>query len=113
MRKINLVLIVVVLLSTLNTFAKVSETKNPVEGKDLTAQIGELLEDNAFTIEEVDLTAKVKFILNDENEIVVLSVATENASFEAFVKSRLNYQKVEGADVEGGKTYTIPVRITE
>ena len=30
---------------------------------------------------------------------------------EGFVKARLNYQKVNLANVEEGKVYTIPVRI--
>ena len=46
-------------------------------------------------------------------QLFVLSVETDNANLEQFVKSRLNYEKVELEEYREGKTYTIPVRITE
>jgi len=52
----------------------------------------------------------VSFMLNDENEIVVISVETEDDNVERFVKSRLNYQEV-ASTLEQGKAYKVPVRI--
>jgi ribosomal protein L7Ae-like RNA K-turn-binding protein len=69
------------------------------------------LDDNNLTSEEVDLTAQVRFTLNNESEIVVLSVDTENDILASFVKARLNYKKVDVAGVKEGKMFTIPVRI--
>ncbi|MDH3796007.1 MAG: hypothetical protein OER83_03950, partial [Flavobacteriaceae bacterium] len=59
-----------------------------------------------------DITAVVKFTLNAEQEIVVLSVQTDDDSLETFLKYRLNYQKVELENFKEGRTYTVPVRIT-
>lgn len=107
MRKFSLVFLVAVLFTSSSLFATepVSNTS-----KNLTAKIGELLEDHRIAVTE-DLTATVLFTLNDEGEIVVLSVDTEDESLEKFVKARLNYEKVELDQIESGKMYKVPVRI--
>ena len=67
-----------------------------------------MLKDNKFSVSE-DLTADVRFTINDKDEIVVLSVSTSDKALEGFIKGRLNYKKVVNA--QEGKTYTVPVRI--
>ena len=79
--------------------------------KKLSYQIHKMLKSNSFNIEN-DLVADVRFTINREGEIVVLSVNTEVDILENFVKKRLNYQKVELENAKEGKIYTIPVRIT-
>ncbi|MEX0289032.1 MAG: hypothetical protein AB3N14_07955 [Flavobacteriaceae bacterium] len=110
MRKFSL-FFVAMLLSVGTLFANVDKPKNP--NKTLSAQIGDLLDNNPFIVEYDDLTAKVKFTLNQDKEIVVLRVETDNEVLEAFVKNRLNYQKVDLQEYREGRTYTVPVRITE
>jgi len=110
MRKFSL-LFAVMLLSVGTLFASADKPKNP--NKNLSAQIGDLLDDNSFIVDYNDLTAKVKFTLNRDQEIVVLSVETDSRILEKFVKNRLNYQKVQLQEYREGKTYTVPVRITE
>lgn len=110
MRKISLVLVAAMLFTAGNVLANHTNPKDPA--KRLSTQIGKLLQDNFFIVENTDLTAKVRFTINEENEIVVLSVNTENDVLEAFVKSRLNYQKVQLPGIKEGRMYTIPVRIT-
>jgi len=111
MRKISLVFVATMLLSTVSLFANNAKPVDPA--KNLSTQIGDLLDNNSFILENNDLTAEVLFTLNENKEIVVLSVETENEVLEAFVKSRLNYQKVELDEYREGKMYTVPVRITE
>ena len=79
--------------------------------KSLSSQIGELLSGNNFDVDEVGLRAQVRFTLNSEGEIVVLSVDTKEVQLESFVKNKLNYKKVQLEKVEEGKIYTIPVSI--
>ncbi len=57
------------------------------------------------------MSAVVYFTVNTENEIVVLSVMTNEEVLDTYVKSRLNYIKVKDANVETGVTYKIPVMI--
>lgn len=111
MRKLSLVFAAAVLFTAGNVFANDSKTVDP--SKSLTEQISELLKDNIFDIENQDLTANVLFTLNENKEIVVISVDTENEALEGFVKSKLNYQEVALSDFHEGKLYTVPVRITE
>ena len=106
MRKISLVLVASLLLSVGGVLANDNTPKDP--SITLSSQIHKMLKDNSFKISE-DLTADVRFTINDKGEIVVLSVSTSDKALEGFVKGRLNYKKVVNA--QEGKTYTVPVRI--
>ncbi len=109
MRKQSLVLVAAMLLSSASIFANNVKDIDPTNS--LSAQIYEMLSDNAFTGEDTDLRAQVRFTLNHEGEIVILSVDTESDKFESFVKSRLNYQVVQENNVEEGKMFTVSVRM--
>ncbi|NJB72456.1 hypothetical protein GGR42_002947 [Saonia flava] len=111
MRKISLVLVAAMLLTAGNLFANDFTKVEP--SKKLSTQIAEMLNDNKIVLEQDydELTAQIRFTINNEGEIVVMSVDTENNSLEGFVKSKLNYQKVELDNFKEGKIYTIPVRI--
>lgn len=111
MRKFSLVLVAAMLLSVGGIFANNPKKANPE--KTLSTQIAELLDNNPFIVADHDLTAQVKFMLNNKKEIIVISVDTDNELLEGFVKSRLNYKKVDSKDCKRGETYTVPVRITE
>ncbi len=109
MRKLSYVIVAAMLLSTGSILANTTNVLEPNQG--ISEQISKMLSDNSFSEEECNSTAEVRFTLNDEGEIVVLSVATESEHLERFVKNRLNYKKVKISNVEEGKLYTIPVRI--
>ncbi|WP_298487699.1 hypothetical protein [uncultured Maribacter sp.] len=110
MRKISLVVVAAMLLSAGNLLANnTSDEDKP--NKTLVTQISKLLSKNTLTESEVDATAYVRFTVNAYSEIVVLSVKTENAVVESFVKAGLNYQKVDVTKMIAGKVYVMPVRI--
>jgi len=109
MRKLSYVIVAAMLLSTSAVLATAPDLREPTTG--LSAQISKMLSDNSFSEGECNSIAQVRFTLNDDGEIVVLSVATESEHLESFVKNRLNYKKVKVSNVEEGKLYTIPVRI--
>lgn len=77
--------------------------------KTCSEQIAELLENPQFKV-EAEISAYVTFMLNDDNEIVVLDVETDNQQVERYVKARLNYQEI-ATNLEQGKQYNVPVRI--
>jgi len=104
MRKVSLVLVFAMLLSAGNIFANDSEPKS------LSSQISKILSVNSFG-EDANLSAQVRFTLNADSQIVVLSVDTNDDILEGFVKAKLNYKNVELEDFREGKIYTIPVRI--
>lgn len=109
MRKISLVLVAAMLLSTGSIFANDVKDNDPSES--LSTQITKILSNNHFSEAEIDMSAQVRFTVNKEGEIVVLSVDTENAALESFVKGRLNYRKVETVNLKEGKLFTVSVRI--
>ena len=103
----NLVLVLAI------TFASVisasSNTANE-EPSALATEIGVLLESPNFKITN-ELLAKVTFVLNQDNEIVVLNVVTDNSQLEDYIKSRLNYSKLSKKVATRNKTYVVPVRL--
>lgn len=108
MRKISLVLFAALLFVSGNVLANLNADK---ASKPLSSQIQQLLNSNSFDEAHEGLQAQVRFTLNKEGEIVVLSVDTEDSSLEGFVKGKLNYKKVELQDITEGKMYTVSVRI--
>tara|TARA_R110000868_G_scaffold14075_1_gene65660 strand:- start:17228 stop:17563 length:336 start_codon:yes stop_codon:yes gene_type:complete len=110
MRKLNLFLVAAMLLATGTIFAN-NGTLVDKPAKKLSAQIADLLKNNAIIVKEGDLTGTVLFTLNEDKEIVILSVKTDNENLEQFVKSRLNYRKVDLEEYREGRTYKLPVRI--
>ncbi|WP_459209958.1 hypothetical protein [Aquimarina rhabdastrellae] len=92
----------------------VSAANTPVKKTDrkLSDEIGVLLKDPSFKIEE-DIKAQVTFTLNKDNEIVVLSVESESVQVEGYIKNRLNYQKVKTSEKNSMIAYQIPVRIVQ
>ena len=113
MRKISLVVAAAVLLSAGNVFATEgpSSTENPIVK--ISTQIESLLEEHdGYNLgEAAELSATVKFMLNEEMEIVVLSVDSQDERLENFVKARLNYETVADQNLKKGKVYKIPIRV--
>lgn len=54
-------------------------------------------------------TMKIKFLVNDKNEVIVLSV--DNDSFDETIKSRLNYQVLDTDDVVKNTVISVPVTL--
>ena len=109
MRKMSMAFFAAALIAVGTLSASPVENVRPTN--ELSTQIHKMLKSNSFDVEE-DLVANVRFTLNKEGEIVVLSVDTEDDALESFVKGRLNYKKVDFQDAKEGKLYTVPVRIT-
>ncbi len=77
------------------------------------AEIGNLLRDNNIVLNEEDeLNVWVSFTVNQEREIVVLTVRTDSETVERFVKAKLNYHSVGNTDLLPGSTYEVPIRFT-
>ncbi len=109
MKKLKVILVALVLFAgTLSTYAAVDPV---VTTKKTTIEIAKLLEKPGFVIEE-SIYAYVTFIVNKNNEVVVLSVDCETKGVCKFIKSRLNYNEL-GTDLEKGVEYKVPVRIVK
>ncbi|MEJ2584450.1 MAG: hypothetical protein P8Z38_05220 [Robiginitalea sp.] len=113
MRKFSIVFAAALLLSAGNVFANEEAPAAKDPKAKICLQIESLLEEhNGYNLRDTDeISAVVRFMLNDEKEIIVLSVDTEDERLENFVKARLNYEKVADQNLKEGKTYTVPIRL--
>lgn len=78
----------------------------------ISSEVEKLLKNPSFSVDH-DITAEVKLVINDDNELVVLSVDSETTQLESYIKSRLNYNKLSVKLNTGQKTFLVPVRITK
>ncbi|HLV62571.1 hypothetical protein [Galbibacter sp.] len=83
---------------------------NP-SAKEISKELSSILGTPNFTLTEKVLVASVRFKVNVESEIVVLTVKSENELVESYIKGRMNYRKVDVPGLEIGKEYTVDVRI--
>ena len=110
MRKLSYLLAAVLVLSFSNLRA--GESIKPKPAKSLSYQIKDLIGHDAIKVENSDLKGKILFTLNKEREIVVLDVEADTEQMEDFIKSRLNYKKVDVSNWKEGKKYVVPVLVT-
>ncbi len=108
MKKLNVLLIAVALTVTNVLSASTTPTKADKPKNTTTLKIIELLENPGFEVYE-EVKANVTVVVNDLKEVVVLSVDTENSNVASFIKSRLNYQKIN--NLRQGERYEFAVRI--
>jgi len=109
MKKLNVMLLAAVF--AISSIASANTGKEPKKSEtNFTKEVKTLLKKPSFKVEN-EIEARVTFTLNDEGEIVVLSVDSESDTVENFIKGRLNYQKVESKLDEDVKFFTMPVRV--
>jgi hypothetical protein len=73
-------------------------------------KVSKLLKNPHLRVEK-DLSATVLITINQENELVVLSVDSEHEVFESFIKNRLNYEKLESNFDGKGRTFRVPITL--
>ncbi len=105
MKNLKVLLVAIALL--IGTLFSIAAEPAPVVKSKFSVEITKLLENPNFTM---TVTTSVCFVINSEGEIVVLSVDTEFDKVEKFIKSRLNYEKID-TELVKGKEYTVPIRI--
>ncbi|HSR60792.1 MAG TPA: hypothetical protein VLL47_08545 [Robiginitalea sp.] len=113
MKKWSVLPVAAALLFSASALATEGETKADKEApkSKICTEIKSLLKDNNIVLnEQGELDAWVRFTVNEEREMVVLTVRTENDAVERFVKAKLNYQSVGDTNLQPGETYDIPIR---
>jgi len=74
-----------------------NEIKNLIEKADIADNI------------EVDIIVKVNFMVNSNNEIIIIS--TDQKNLDSSIKSALNYKKLNSSDIKVNMNYTLPVSL--
>lgn len=101
------------MLFSASALATEGKTEKAEPKSKICAEIKGLLKDNNLVLGEQDeMNAWVRFMVNSEREIVVLTVRADNESLERFVKAKLNYQSVGKTGLLPGETYEVPIRFT-
>ena len=87
-----------------------AKTSKTAESTVITSQVSKLLQNPTFLVDE-DIFANVTLTINKHNEIVVLSVDSDDNMLEGYIKGRLNYQSLPKAIKNGERTFVVPVKI--
>jgi len=104
----TLVVLVAFAFSTV-AIASTKPVISKLESSVITNQIVTLLESPQFILEN-EVSAYVTIAVNKNNEMVVLSIDTENVFVANFIKERLNYKELSVTNSPENK-FIVPVRI--
>ena len=88
---------------------------NPIKPTDdLRIEMVDLIGSN-FMDEMMDgaYEANVMFTVNNNKEIIILSVESENAHLETYLMKKLNYKKVNHRPGKYGEIYLLPVKMVK
>ena len=107
----NLKLIALVLAFGISSISFAAPTKTADPKSELREQIVEILGYTTEVLCENDIEADVVFTLNNKSEIVIVSVNCENGNLDGYIKSKLNYKKVDVSVLNEGKIYHMPLKI--
>jgi ABC-type branched-subunit amino acid transport system substrate-binding protein len=88
---------------------------NPINPTDeLRIEMAELIGSSYMDNMQADeLGAEVLFTINKNKEIIILSVDSDNASIESYLKNKLNYKKVNHRPGNPGEIYLLPVKMVK
>ncbi|SEL61896.1 hypothetical protein SAMN04487910_2814 [Aquimarina amphilecti] len=107
----KLIVLAVAILASTQIFANDKNTKETTEQK-LRNEIVLLLDRPEIKLESDEIKANIEFILNAKGEIVILTVDSEKQAIEHYVKSRLNYKKVDTNVIEtGNKVFKLKLKV--
>jgi hypothetical protein len=85
--------------ATASTNPETNSARNEIKELIKKADLAENLKSN--------VTVNVKFMVNANNEIIVMS--TDQKNLDGRIKSSLNYKKLKSSDMDINVTYTLPV----
>lgn len=112
----NLKTIIAVVALSLATVLPAAANTNPStkkEGKsELRTTIVSLLGTHKYKLNKT-VEAQVSVMLNNENELIVVEVTSNDKSVASFVKAKLNYKKVEVTGIKKGAVYRIPLKMAQ
>lgn len=104
--------ITVIAISLSTIFSTIAAEKNPTnENKTLRNEIVALLGKKIPLEISRSSVAEISFIINNHNEIVIISVNSSQEFFNSYVKRKMNYKKVSVKGIKKGEIYRMPVRI--
>ncbi len=111
MKKLSLFIVAFVFF-TIQATATVKEPVKP--NTILRAELVELIGTKCtFELDKEFCTAEVLFTVNTNSEVIVLSVISENPYAEKYIKSKINYKKINYKVKKEGGLYLLPLKIVK
>ena len=77
----------------------------------LRTEIVSLLGNHEFNLKNKTLETQISVMLNNDNELIVIGIKTNDNSISSFVKTRLNYKKIDAKGIKKGTIYRLPLKI--
>ncbi len=105
-------IIAIIAITLATTFSANATEKKPSKiTKELRTELVSML-GNTINIElKKSTSGEISFMVNNKNEVVVISVESKVNEFNSMVKRKLNYKKITVKGVKKGEIYKIPVKI--
>ncbi|QTE23193.1 hypothetical protein [Polaribacter cellanae] len=108
----SIIAIIAISLSTVfSATANNVDPKTNKETKTLRTEMFGFIGKNISVEIKKTTTAEVLFIINNKDEVVVLSVNSKNPELNSFLKNKLNYKKIVTKNVIKGKIYKMPLKV--
>lgn len=111
MKNVKIFISAIVLTLFVSSTAMASTSTETTSKNKLRTELIKLLGDYELSFDQQTLTANVSFIVNDKNEVVILSVRSKDENIQSYVKSKLNYKKIDCSGITKGKIYVMPLKI--
>ena len=107
-------IITVIAISLSTVFTATATEKNPTKlKKTLRTEIVSLLGDKIPLEIDKSYSAQISFMVNNNNELVVISVESKLTGFNNYAKNRLNYKKINLKNIKKGEVYRMPIKINK
>ncbi len=106
----NSLLVAVALFVSVGTYAN-DKTPKKV-GNALRTEIVELIGKKVPMDAKENLIIRVSFVVNNQNELVVVDVISKNKEVNSYIKDKINYKKVSTAsEVKNQEIYILPIKV--
>ena len=113
----TIIAVVAISISSVFSVAANTNTNTEPDSKDsktiLRTEIVSLLGNHSYDLSDKTLEAQVSVMLNNKNELVVVSVNSDSETVTSYVKLKLNYKKVTVKGIEKGIVYRIPLKMVQ
>ena len=97
------------LVSTFSAFAV--ETEPKTTNQEIREKIVALLGSKVDMELTKDTSVEISFMVNNNNEMVVVSVDSSENTIDSFVKNKLNYKNLSVKGVKKGEIYRVPLTL--
>ena len=89
-----------------------AQAKDITPEKTLSKEIASMLANIALPAGN-DIVAEVEFLVNGDNEIVIVSINADQSFVESMIKDKLNYQIVKSEEATPNKINTVKIRLKQ